>query len=50
MRQANKNNFEEIEKEEQRSIEFSEYPQLHEYYSTQMKSKKKPTKIIPIQK
>ena len=46
MRQANKNNFEEIEKEEQRSIEFSEYPQLHEYYSTQMKSKKKPTKII----
>ena len=46
MRQSKKNNFEEIEKEEQRSIEFSEYPQLHEYYSTQMKSKKKPTKII----
>lgn len=46
MIQSKKNNFEEIEKEEQRSIEFSEYPQLHEYYSTQMKSKKKPTKII----
>jgi len=46
MRQSKKNNFEEIEKEEQRSIEFSEYPQLHEYYSTQMKSQKKPTKII----
>ena len=46
MIQSKKNNFEEIEKEEQRSIEFSEYPQLHEYYSTQMKSNKKPTKII----
>ena len=38
-----------IEKEEQKSFEFEEYPQLHEYYCTRMKSgksSKKPTKII----
>ena len=38
-----------IEKEEQKSFEFEEYPQLHEYYCTRMKSGKsgkKPTKII----
>ena len=38
-----------IEKEEQKSFEFEEYPQLHEYYCNRMKSGKsgkKPTKII----
>lgn len=46
MRQSGKNQIVDFEKEEQRSIEFSEYPELHQYYSSRMKSQKKPTKII----
>ena len=32
--------------EEQRSIEFNEYPELEKYYTSRKKSEKKPTKII----
>ena len=34
------------ESEEQRSIEFNEYPELEKYYTSRKKSEKKPTKII----
>ena len=46
MSQERNNYFESFEQEEQRSIEFTEYPELHRYYSSRMKSEKKPTKII----
>ena len=37
---------ESYESEEQRSIEFNEYPELEKYYTSRKKSEKKPTKII----
>ena len=37
---------ESYETEEQRSIEFNEYPELEKYYTSRKKSEKKPTKII----
>ena len=46
MSQERNNYFQSFEQEEQRSIEFTEYPELHRYYSSRMKSEKKPTKII----
>ena len=46
MRREKNKYIENIEKEEQRSFEFEEYPQLHEYYCKRMKSNKKPSKII----
>ena len=46
MSQERNNYFESFEQEEQRSIEFTEYPELHRYYSSRMKSENKPTKII----
>ena len=46
MRREKNKYIENFEKEEQKSFEFEEYPQLHEYYCKRMKSNKKPTKII----
>ena len=46
MSQPRKNYFDSFEQEEQRSFEFTEYPELHSYYTSKMKSPKKPTKII----
>ena len=46
MRREKNKYIENFEKEEQKSFEFEEYPQLHEYYCKRMKSHKKPTKII----
>ena len=46
MKQIKNNYIKENKAEEQRSFEFREYPQLHEYYTKQMSSGKKPEKII----
>ena len=46
MKQCGKHYIEGFEREEQRSIEFTEYPQLEKYYSSVMKSNIKPIKII----
>ena len=42
MSQERNNYYQSFEQEEQRSIEFTEYPELHRYYSSRMKSEKKP--------
>ena len=47
MYQSSKIYKETFEPEEQRSIEFNEYPELEKYYTSRKKSsEKKPTKII----